>query len=117
MDAVLASAGAGHRIGTDQVAVNISWLRTSARDVAADWADRFEKMLAFAGTKGWLTDDGAAVLGPHQPRLKVRYRSFGVAGCQDTGARSSRRGSRMASTRPTANRTAIHPNSGTRAST
>ena len=63
LDAVLASAGAGQRFGNDQVAVNISWLRTSARDVAADWADRFEKMLAFAGTKGWLTDDGAAVLG------------------------------------------------------
>lgn len=63
LDAVLASAGAGQRSGADQVAVNIGWLRTSAHDVAPDWADRFEKMLTFAGTKGWLTDDGAAVLG------------------------------------------------------
>jgi hypothetical protein len=63
LDAVLAGAGAGQRSGPDQVAVEISWLRSSARDVAPDWPDRFEKMLAFAGTKGWLTDDGAAVYG------------------------------------------------------
>jgi hypothetical protein len=63
LDAVLASAGAGYRSGTDQVAVTISWLRLSAHDVPPDWADRFDKMLAFAGTKGWLTDDGAAVYG------------------------------------------------------
>ena len=63
LDAVLAGADAGRRFGADQVAVNISWLRSAARDVAPDWADRFEKMLAFAGTKGWLTDDGVAVLG------------------------------------------------------
>lgn len=63
VDAVLAGADAGQRSGPDQVAVDISWLRSSAHDVAPDWADRFEKMLAFAGTKGWLTDDGAAVLG------------------------------------------------------
>jgi hypothetical protein len=63
LDAVLARAGAGHRSGTDQVAVNISWLRSSAHDVAPDWVDRFDKMLAFAGTKGWLTEDGAAVYG------------------------------------------------------
>ncbi len=63
LDALLASAGAGHRTGTDQVAVSITWLRSSAHDVAPDWADRFGKMLAFAGTKGWLTDDGAAVYG------------------------------------------------------
>ena len=62
-DAVLASAGAGYRSGTEQAAVNISWLRSSAHDVAPDWVDRFDKMLAFAGTKGWLTDDGAAVYG------------------------------------------------------
>jgi hypothetical protein len=63
LDAVLANADAGYRSGTDQVAVNISWLRSSAHDVPPDWADRFNKMLAFAGTKGWLTDDGAAVYG------------------------------------------------------
>ena len=63
LDALLASAGAGQRTGTEQVAVSITWLRSSADDVASDWADRFDKMLAFAGTKGWLTDNGAAVYG------------------------------------------------------
>jgi len=63
VDNVLAQSAAGHRIGTDQVAVNIRWLRSSAHDVAPDWADRFDKMLAFAGTKGWLTDNGAGVYG------------------------------------------------------
>lgn len=60
---LLAAAGAGQLTGPDQVAVDVGWLRSSARDVASDWDDRFDKMLAFAGTKGWLTDDGAAVLG------------------------------------------------------
>jgi hypothetical protein len=63
LDALLAQSGAGHRTGTDQVAVTITWLRSSAHDVAPDWADRFDKMLAYAGTKGWLTDDGSAVVG------------------------------------------------------
>ena len=63
LDAVLASAGAGHRSGPDQVAVTIAWLRSAAHDVPPDWGDRFDKMLAFADTKGWLTDDGTAVHG------------------------------------------------------
>jgi hypothetical protein len=63
LDALLAGSEAGYRTGTQQVAVSITWLRSSADDVAPDWADRFGKMLAFAGTKGWLTDDGAAVYG------------------------------------------------------
>ena len=63
LEGVLAGNGAGIPAGADHVAVTISWLRSSAHDVAGDWNDRFEKMLAYAGTKGWLTDDGAAVLG------------------------------------------------------
>ena len=63
LDALLADSGAGYRRGTEQVAVSTAWLRASAHDVAPDWADRFDKMLTFAGTKGWLTDDGAAVYG------------------------------------------------------
>jgi hypothetical protein len=63
LDTVLSTTGAGRRSGSDQVAVNVAWLRTVARDVQADWPDRFDKMLTFAGTKGWLTDDGTAVLG------------------------------------------------------
>ena len=63
LDGILAGADAGHLSGPDQVAVKLSWLRSSAQDVAPDWADRFEKMLAFARTKGWLTEDGTAVHG------------------------------------------------------
>ncbi|MDT7704750.1 MAG: hypothetical protein QOG20_357 [Pseudonocardiales bacterium] len=29
--------------------------------VGDDWAGKFSAMLAFAGTKGWLTDDGGGI--------------------------------------------------------
>ena len=62
VDAVLARTGAGHRVGADQVAVNVTWLRASASGVDENWERSFQQMLDFAGTKGWLTDDGGAVL-------------------------------------------------------
>jgi hypothetical protein len=62
VDTVLAFAGAGHRVGADQVAVNVTWLRAAATGVDEKWERSFQQMLDFAGTKGWLTDDGGAVL-------------------------------------------------------
>ena len=62
VDAVLARTGAGHRVGADQVAVNVTWLRAAASGVDENWERSFQQMLDFAGTKGWLTDDGGAVL-------------------------------------------------------
>ena len=59
---VLLREGVGYRVDADHVAVKVLWLREAAQDVGGDWADRFAKMLAFAGTKGWLADDGASVL-------------------------------------------------------
>ena len=69
MDAVLARTGAGHRVGADQVAVNVAWLRASASGVDENWERSFQQMLDFAGTKGWLTDDGGAVLAHIERRL------------------------------------------------
>ncbi|MGS0684307.1 hypothetical protein ACVBEQ_03945 [Nakamurella sp. GG22] len=62
VDAVLAHTGAGRRVGTDQVAVNVAWLRAAAHGVDGTWERSFQQMLDFAGSKGWLTDDGGAVL-------------------------------------------------------
>ena len=62
VDAVLARTGAGHRVGAAQVAVTVAWLRASATGVDENWERSFQQMLDFAGTKGWLTDDGGAVL-------------------------------------------------------
>ena len=57
-----AAPGAGHSVGADQVAVNVTWLRAAASGVDENWERSFQQMLDFAGTKGWLTDDGGAVL-------------------------------------------------------
>jgi hypothetical protein len=62
VDVVLRRAGAGHSVGADQVAVNVTWLRAAASGVDESWEQSFQQMLDFAGTKGWLTDDGGAVL-------------------------------------------------------
>ena len=62
IDTLLANSGAGHRVGADQVAVTVAWLRATAHGVDETWEQSFQQMLDFAGTKGWLTDDGAAVL-------------------------------------------------------
>jgi len=61
-DTLLASNGAGHRVDADHLAIDVAWLRAAAREVEKDWTTRFNKMLAFAGTKGWITDDGLSVV-------------------------------------------------------
>jgi hypothetical protein len=72
VDVVLGRAGAGHSVGADQVAVNVTWLRAAATGGDENWEPSFQQMLNFAGTKGWLTDDGCAVLAhierPHSER-------------------------------------------------
>ena len=62
VDALLTRTGAGHRVGADQVAVAVTWLRAAASGVDENWERSFQQMLDYAGTKGWLTDDGGAVL-------------------------------------------------------
>jgi hypothetical protein len=59
----LAAAGAGY-VADGAGFVRVDWLRDQAAGrVGDDWPDRFEKMLAFAATRGWLTADGSHVRG------------------------------------------------------
>jgi hypothetical protein len=57
VDQALAGAGAGRR--TDEnLWISVAWLQDAAgdqdADVSADWPDRFDAMLAYADSKGWL---------------------------------------------------------------
>lgn len=53
----LAEAGAG-RLDGEHVWVSADWLRAQAGG-SAEWGKNFEGLLAFAGSKGWLDDQGA----------------------------------------------------------
>ena len=57
----LVDAGVG-RVEDDHAFVEVGAIRTLvAGRVGAAWADDFEKMLAYARTKGWLDEGGNAV--------------------------------------------------------
>ena len=71
LDAVLAAAGAGRAetapgrdlAGLD-ARINVVWLRDQARgQVDAGWETAFEKMLAYAASKGWLAEGGSTIQG------------------------------------------------------
>jgi hypothetical protein len=57
--AALSAAGLG-RVDGDHAWLNASALR-AAGDGSAEWAARFDGMLAYAAIKGWASADGAAV--------------------------------------------------------
>jgi hypothetical protein len=60
---VLVSSGLG-RMGDGDVAfLDAAALRAAAepRATAADWATRWDGMVAHARAKGWLSDDGASI--------------------------------------------------------
>jgi hypothetical protein len=58
--AALARAGAGRVVGDDAFIERAAVASMAAgAGVAADWDQRYEGMLAYAETKGWLADDGA----------------------------------------------------------
>lgn len=63
LDEVLGSSGLGHVIDDEHVAVNLAALRRRARRHAtvADWDERWNAMVAYAGEKGWLLHSGASV--------------------------------------------------------
>jgi hypothetical protein len=46
----------------DHVWVSVDTVRLLAADQVDDtWSERFEEMLAYAGTKGWLDEPGSAI--------------------------------------------------------
>ena len=57
--AALAAAGLGSVDG-DHAWLDAAALR-AAGDGSADWASRFDAMLAYAASKGWASEDGARV--------------------------------------------------------
>ena len=62
-DQVLRDAGLGRLQDADTGFVDVAALRAAAepRSSTPDWAQRWDAMLAYAGGKGWLTDDGSAL--------------------------------------------------------
>jgi len=55
------AAGVG-RLDDDEALVDVDAVRRLAAGGVGDgWEDDFAAMLAYAGTKGWLADDGRAI--------------------------------------------------------
>jgi hypothetical protein len=59
----LEAAGAG-RLEGDDAGINVDWLHRQTADRPAQWQGDFDKMLAYAVSKGWM-DTGGAVLKAH----------------------------------------------------
>ena len=59
VSAALAAAGAGRLAGDDAFIERGAVERLAEGQVGADWAERFDGMLAYAAKKGWLDDAGA----------------------------------------------------------
>jgi hypothetical protein len=56
----LQAAGAGRLDGV-QAAINADWLREHTADRPAQWQGDFDKMLAYAASKGWMDAAGTVV--------------------------------------------------------
>jgi hypothetical protein len=63
LDEVLRRSRLGTWDGGAEADLRVAELRgrAAAGDVSADWAQRWEAMIAYAGRKGWLSDDGSIV--------------------------------------------------------
>ena len=63
---VLERTGLGRFRDADTVLLDVAALRAAAepRSTAADWATRWDAMVAGARSKGWLSDDGASLQVP-----------------------------------------------------
>ena len=60
LDDALRAAGLGGWDGGDEADLNVAALRAAAAlgPVGADWPSRWEAMVSYATTKGWLSADG-----------------------------------------------------------
>jgi hypothetical protein len=63
VDSVLRGAGLGRLIDGDTGVLDVAALRAAAQPkaTAADWAEKFDAMVAYAAGKGWTADDGAGL--------------------------------------------------------
>lgn len=58
----LAASGTGTLVDRDTAVIRLEAVRRMAQGrVGDDWTGRFSSMLAYAGDKGWITDDGAGI--------------------------------------------------------
>ena len=61
IDSSLLSAGAG-RLDGDEAAINVDWLRQNTEARSQQWQTDFERMLAYAASKGWMDPAGTVVV-------------------------------------------------------
>lgn len=63
LDSMLRAAGLGYWDGGDEAEISLQTLKEAAQraGVADDWPQRWNGMIAYAGKKGWLTDDAKHV--------------------------------------------------------
>jgi hypothetical protein len=57
----LAQTGAG-RLEGDEAAVSIEWLRRRTVSPSQQWHGDFDRMLAYASSRGWMDSTGEAVI-------------------------------------------------------
>lgn len=63
VDRALRASGLGSQDTGGRVLLDVAALRAAAQALASapDWAEGWDAMVAYAGTKGWLSADGAAL--------------------------------------------------------
>jgi hypothetical protein len=61
IDSSLLSAGAG-RLDGEEAAINVDWLRQNTETRSQQWQTDFERMLAYAASKGWMDPAGTLVV-------------------------------------------------------
>ena len=62
-DGALRGAGLGRLQDAETGFLDVAALRAAAQPhaTAADWAEQFDEMVAYAASKGWAADDGAGL--------------------------------------------------------
>jgi hypothetical protein len=63
VDQALGDAGLGRLTDPDTAVLDVAKLRAlaEAHATAADWAQQWDGMVEYAGSNGWLSDDGASL--------------------------------------------------------
>ena len=57
----LRTFGAG-RLLDDEAEINVEWLRACTAEKSAEWQTKFDGMLAYASTRGWMDAEGTTVM-------------------------------------------------------
>ncbi|HET9770699.1 MAG TPA: hypothetical protein VFS16_07410 [Acidimicrobiia bacterium] len=62
LDAALSAADVGRLLPSGEAMIDTAAVRRLASGrVPESWDDEFQQMLTYAGTKGWLNEDGTAI--------------------------------------------------------